>query len=75
MIYINNEEDPTVPSYVKEISQANINNWNNKQNQLISGSNIKTINNEIRTYAIEKDPVKIFGKNFRLILKEKIVLK
>lgn len=24
------------------------------------------INNQIRTYAIEKDPVKIFGKNFRL---------
>ena len=27
---------------------------------------IKTINYQTRTYAIEKDPVKIFGKNFRL---------
>ena len=26
----------------------------------------KTINYKIRTYAIEKDPVKIFGKDFRL---------
>lgn len=43
--FITNETDPTVPSYVKEISLADINNWNNKQNELISGSNIKTINN------------------------------
>lgn len=42
--YITNETDPTVPDYVKEISLADINNWNNKQNELISGSNIKTIN-------------------------------
>ena len=44
--FITSETDPTVPSYVKAISLADINNWNNKQNALVSGSNIKTINNE-----------------------------
>ena len=44
--YITSEQDPTVPSYVKSISNADINNWNNKQNALVSGSTIKTINNE-----------------------------
>ena len=43
--FITSETDPTVPSYVKQISLADINNWNNKQEQLVSGSNIKTINN------------------------------
>lgn len=43
--YITSESDPTVPSYVKQISLADINNWNNKQNALVSGSTIKTINN------------------------------
>lgn len=69
------ETDPTVPSHVKNITQANITNWNNKadtndiptktsdltndsgfvdssyhdstkQNSLVSGTNIKTINNQ-----------------------------
>lgn len=44
--FITNETDPTVPSYVKAISLADINNWNNKQDELVSGSTIKTINNE-----------------------------
>lgn len=39
------ETDPTVPSYVKEITMADINSWNDKQDELVSGSNIKTINN------------------------------
>lgn len=43
--YITTETDPTVPSYVKAITQADITNWNAKQNTLISGSTIKTINN------------------------------
>ena len=43
--YINNETDPTVPSYVKAITIADINNWDNKQDLLVSGTNIKTINN------------------------------
>lgn len=38
------ETDPTVPSYVKNITQANINSWNNKQDQLVSTQNIKSIN-------------------------------
>ena len=42
--YLNTETDPTVPSYIKYISIADINSWNNKQNALVSGSNIKTIN-------------------------------
>ena len=42
---IPNETDPTVPSYVKAITLADINKWNNKQDQLVSGTNIKTINN------------------------------
>ena len=43
--FLTSETDPTVPSYVKAISLADINNWNNKQNELVSGSTIKTINN------------------------------
>ena len=43
--YISIEQDPTVPYYIKEITINDINNWNNKQNQLISGTTIKTINN------------------------------
>lgn len=43
--YITEETDPTVPSIVKNITLADINNWNNKQNALVSGSNIKTVNN------------------------------
>lgn len=38
------ETDPTVPSYVKNITQANINSWNDKQDQLVSTQNIKSIN-------------------------------
>lgn len=44
--FILEETDPTVPNYVKLITQQNITNWNNKQEQLISGTNIKTINNQ-----------------------------
>lgn len=44
--YLTSETDPTVPSYVKEISIADINSWNNKQNLLVSGTNIKTINGQ-----------------------------
>lgn len=44
--YINVETDPTVPSYVKAISVADINSWNGKQNLLVSGTNIKTLNGE-----------------------------
>ena len=43
--FISQETDPTVPNHVKSITQNNIANWNNKQEQLISGTNIKTINN------------------------------
>lgn len=40
------ETDPTVPSYVKAISLADINSWNDKQDQLVSTQNIKSINNQ-----------------------------
>lgn len=40
------EQDPTVPYYVKQITVSDINNWNSKQDELVSGSNIKTINGE-----------------------------
>ena len=43
--FITSENDPTVPSYVKTITLADINSWNNKQDLLVSGTNIKTINN------------------------------
>ena len=43
--YLTRETDPTVPNIVKTITANDINNWNSKQNQLISGSTIKTINN------------------------------
>ena len=42
--YLTSETDPTVPSYVKAISIADINTWNSKQPLLVSGTNIKTIN-------------------------------
>lgn len=42
--FITTETDPTVPSYVKAITNADINSWNNKQDLLVSGTNIKTIN-------------------------------
>ena len=44
--FITQESDPTVPNVVKQITLADINNWNSKQNALVSGSTIKTINNE-----------------------------
>ena len=44
--FLTSETDPTVPTYVKQISLSDINNWNSKQNALVSGGNIKTINNE-----------------------------
>ena len=43
--FITTETDPTVPSVVKSITLADINNWNSKQDNLVSGTNIKTINN------------------------------
>ena len=42
--FLTSETDPTVPSYVKSISIADINSWNAKQNALVSGTTIKTIN-------------------------------
>ena len=42
--YLTSETDPTVPAYVKAITVADINTWNGKQNLLVSGTNIKTIN-------------------------------
>ena len=44
--FITTEIDPTVPTYVKNITQADIVNWNSKQPLLVSGTNIKTINSE-----------------------------
>ena len=44
--FINHEVDPTVPYYVKQITQADINAWNDKQEQLVSGTNIKTVNSQ-----------------------------
>ena len=59
--FITNETDPTVPSYVKAISLADINNWNNKQDELISGSTIKTINN---TSLLGSGNIEIGGENY-----------
>lgn len=42
--FLTQETDPTIPYYIKQITQADINSWNSKQNQLVSGVNIKTIN-------------------------------
>lgn len=44
--FITQETDPTVPYYIKTITLSDINSWNNKQDRLVSGSNIKTINNQ-----------------------------
>ena len=45
--FITNEVDPTVPSYVKRITEANITSWNNKQDTLTAGENITIENNVI----------------------------
>lgn len=42
--FITNETDPTVPLYIKQITTNDIARWNNKQDLLVSGVNIKTIN-------------------------------
>lgn len=42
--FLTQETDPTIPYYIKQITQGDINRWNNKQEQLVSGVNIKTIN-------------------------------
>ena len=42
-----NEEDPTVPNHVKTITEENISNWNNKQEQLTAGANITIVGNVI----------------------------
>lgn len=38
--FLTEELDPTVPSYVKAITQTQIGNWDGKQNQVIAGSGI-----------------------------------
>lgn len=43
--FISQEVDPTVPYFIKQITLADISKWNNKQDLLVSGTNIKTINN------------------------------
>ena len=45
--YITSETDPTVPSYVKSITEQNITNWNNKQDLLTAGENITIEDNVI----------------------------
>lgn len=42
--FITEETDPTIPYYIKQIRLADITRWNNKQDELVSGVNIKTIN-------------------------------
>ena len=37
--------DSTVPAAVRNIGSVDISNWNGKQDVLVSGTNIKTINN------------------------------
>ena len=45
--YITSETDPVFnASVAKNITSTDITNWNNKQAALVSGTNIKTINNE-----------------------------
>lgn len=41
------EEDPTVPNHVKQITEENITNWNNKQEPLTAGENISIEGNVI----------------------------
>lgn len=45
--FITSETDPTVPNFVKAITEANITSWNNKQDQLTAGENITIENNVI----------------------------
>ena len=45
--FITNEADPTVPNFVKAITEANITSWNNKQDLLTAGENITIENNVI----------------------------
>ena len=59
--FITTETDPTVPSYIKNITQANINSWNNKQELLVSGTNIKTLNN---TSLLGSGNIDLSGDNY-----------
>lgn len=59
--FITTETDPTVPSYIKNITQANINSWNNKQDLLVSGTNIKTLNN---TSLLGSGNIDLSGDNY-----------
>ena len=45
--FITSETDPTVPNFVKAITEANITSWNNKQDSLTAGENITIENNVI----------------------------
>ena len=45
--FITSETDPTVPNFVKAITEANITSWNNKQDLLTAGENITIENNVI----------------------------
>lgn len=45
--FITSETDPTVPNFVKAITEANITSWNNKQDPLTAGENITIENNVI----------------------------
>lgn len=42
--FLTQETDPTIPYYIKQIRLSDITRWNNKQDELVSGVNIKTIN-------------------------------
>ena len=59
--FITSETDPTVPSFVKNITQADINSWNNKQDLLVSGVNIKTINS---TSLLGNGNIELSGDNY-----------
>lgn len=59
--YITTETDPTIPSYIKNITNADILAWNSKQPLLVSGTNIKTINN---TSILGSGNINIEGENY-----------
>lgn len=62
--YLTEENDPTVPSYVKRISQNDITNWNNKANTSdipdVSGFITKTVN-DLTNYYLKSEVNNLIG--------------
>lgn len=69
---------PEIPAYLLDITPQDIINWNNKQDQLVSGVNVKTVNGEsiLGTGNIISLPPELYqdspGENYEEMLRNKL---